>query len=256
MLCWTPELGSAASPGVSTTTAVPSGVVTTNFTITNVNLVVTNVVITNLNEVFATIVTTNASETKGQKQTLDSVFWFETYKVVLDKGFLAILLLAAGWWINRQVERFKSQLNKDLERFKSQVAFTEELNKTRLQQIAEVWGALHHYRDVGLEIVAYWTEHEDKKQSIFLAEMGNMLGLARKEREHVADLINNNVFWLGRKQTTRATQFLCKIDAGLKCIENEKPAPADFEKELQGLSAVIHEIHKQISKGELDDADS
>lgn len=64
-------------------------------------------------------------------------FMEELYLRLIDTGLLGLILIVAGYFLNKLLETFKSQQSQDLETFKGEQARENELFKVKLQRESE-----------------------------------------------------------------------------------------------------------------------
>jgi hypothetical protein len=115
----------------------------------------------------------------------------ELIVTVVDKAIIGLIVLIAGFWLNRALERFKSSQ-----------AMTNEFTKQRVAKIAEVWEALYKYEAEMLEYshlirrAVYMVEDNDL--TIALERyISKGTDLKDVQSENTLTLIDRSRFWLG-----------------------------------------------------------
>jgi hypothetical protein len=95
----------------------------------------------------------------------------EWIKIIVDKLFLAIVVVAFGFYFSRLLERFRTRLS-----------FSTELNKTRVSKIAEIWEKLYEF-----ELLAEMSKRTDPNNHSRFEKLFSEL--------HA--LMERNRFWIG-----------------------------------------------------------
>ena len=215
----------------------PQPPVVTNFVVMVTNVVVTNVMTTNTVVTVTNAVLTNSLALNPVVRVLPE--WeLETWKIILDKFIMGVGFFVLGWWATKRLEEHKSK-----------VVFTTELNKTRLEKLAVVWGMLYECKNTAIEILEC-ARKSDLSNGKYPTEMTQLLNNAEAANEKAENAIKQNSFWLGRKQTENVEKFRKKMAECWVGLSEYKTLD-NFEAEISGLEQGIEDIHEQLLRGDL-----
>ncbi len=118
----------------------------------------------------------------------------------LDKLVIVAIFLIAGFFLNLRLERVKSDLS-----------FYNDINKMRVEKVAEVWGKLDMYHAISedhyqrMQYPLTGTVQEREKQVEAWNKETEAISLIYKD---LRDTIEKNSFWLGEDAHNQIIEYM------------------------------------------------
>jgi hypothetical protein len=113
---------------------------------------------------------------------------WEIFKIILDKGLLALALLILGYFINKKLEVFKQRR-----------LFSTEAVKLRLMKIAEVWEMLYILKKETQFVINLAYKKEIPSEEVMRAALAKH----KTVYEELNRVLTKNSFWIGKDQRVK-----------------------------------------------------
>jgi hypothetical protein len=248
-------------PAIAVNLAVTSGALTnavamlstavTSFTNSQVYLSNTTATLISVANILTNSVTTLANTANGftnaiiaitsQRPQPPAPSWkLETWKILLDKGLLTLVFVVFGAWASRNLEIFKSEQ-----------AFSTELNKLRVEKVAQVWKALYDYENGVLKAVKIWNRRETTHLPKHTEQLIDAIKDVKEVRESTQQIIQENKFWLGKDLSRNVNVFLKPIEEVIQAFSKSQTPPVDFKIKMDACRQTIENIHEQLLRGQV-----
>lgn len=142
----------------------------------------------------------------------------ELIKILVEKLFLALILAAFGFYLNRLLEEFRSRLS-----------FSTELNKVRVNKIADVWEKLYEFEQC--------------------AELSQTVGLGSRDRfqklfDELHLLMQRNRFWIGEEAYDRINSYKVLLK-NLTEVQDEAKA-ASLRAQVDGARQTVTDVRDRL----------
>ena len=179
-------------------------------------------------------------------------FGREIAKIVIDRLLIGVVLVVLGFLANRTIEKFKSEQT-----------FVEELNKLRVQKIAEVWEKVYVFeataepmfkaREMTSDQIEEFMQGplSEKKMKVYRQKDADAVAPFEHAKQEALDLANRNRLWIGEDQYAAIRAY---IDASeeysfaLHSITADKEAVEALRKKREEKRATIVQIRSALLK--------
>jgi len=137
----------------------------------------------------------------------------ELIKILVDKLLIGLILLAAGLYLNSRLEMLKTDLNSQLEVLKTNRSFSFEMNKIKVNKIADLWAELYRYEDIMIGVVRdiegiQKRKFANKREQVKERERMRQRDLSsEKQYDKVRSLAYASRFWLGEERFRAASVY-------------------------------------------------
>ncbi len=149
---------------------------------------------------------------------------------VVDKFFIAIILLVAGYFLNQFLERFKTR-----------EAVRVEVAKQRVNKISETWSAVYDWEGYTKNLMGdigdtYERLRSDPTQlELRIKELWkSRMPVATEKGRTAQSLIEKNRFWLGESLYNQFCSYYDSLNAYLAAVyRNDVKALTDIDAALE-----------------------
>lgn len=170
----------------------------------------------------------------------------EIIKIVIDKGLIGLLLIVAGYLINRILEKHKSKQS-----------LHNELAKMRISKIGECWEVLFKADSLARQLITVasdglrkfgnenWSEYvEYLKKNTPLIEQE-----LRKELDASHSIIEKNRFWIGHKSYHNFHNYTTSIDAYVDAfIIGDSKELMRLKQDMESRRESVVDLYNDITK--------
>lgn len=163
-------------------------------------------------------------------------------EIIIENGVLALVLLLLGLWINKKLEKFKSEQSLE-----------GELNKLRVRKIGECFAVHSKYAKLldGFIISLNEYRNSDLKNDEIVEKLTPRIEDLKKEKKEVDLITSSHKFWLGDEVHEKALKFnesfpnFCDVfhqGKFKRCVDLKM----DMDQEMMDVDDIMWMLNKKI----------